>query len=227
MCNKSCIDFGESNIRKEHIYGKSVIEVGSHNINGSLRSIVESFEPNNYVGVDITMGPGVDQICKAEDLIDKYGINKFDVLISTELLEHVLNWKRCIHNFKQIIKPGGILLVTTRSIGFNYHGYPYDFWRYEISDMEIIFEDFNIELLEKDPLGAGVFLIARKPLSFIETKMTNHKLFSILSKKKSSILLNFIYGSIRRLFKSGKYFILHPTGIPAMIRRKLNRSNNC
>lgn len=188
MCNKTGIEFGEKNIKENDIKNKTVIEVGSYYINGSLRSLIEAFHPEKYVGVDIVKGTGVDQICAVEQLLDRFGKETFDVLISTELLEHILDWRSAITNFKHILKPNGILLITTRSKGFEYHGYPFDFWRYEIDDMKAIFSDFDIEVLEKDNLTPGVFIKARKPDTFAENDLSNYRLYSIIHGKCSKTI---------------------------------------
>lgn len=184
MCNQACIEFGKSNLRAEDIRHKSVIEVGSLNVNGSLRSIVDAFAPHSYIGVDIQMGPGVDKICCATDLLGFFGHEVFDLVICTELLEHVRNWRLVISNLKGVLKPNGILLITTRSIDFPYHGYPFDFWRFQKSDMEIIFSDFRIEVLENDPESPGVFLRARKPNTFKENDLISYQLFSVIKNKR-------------------------------------------
>lgn len=188
MCNKACIDFGRKNLKEEDVRGKSVIEVGSFDLNGSLRPIVEVFRPINYIGVDLQMGPGVDQICDAHDILDRFGYDAFDLLISTELLEHVRDWRKVISNFKHILKPNGVLIITTRSKGFSYHDYPSDFWRYEISDMKTIFSDFVIEVTEKDPLEPGVFVKARKPNTFTENEITNYPLYSIIKERHTTAI---------------------------------------
>lgn len=180
MCNKACIEFGRKNLKEEDVRKKSVIEVGSFDLNGSLRPTVEAFHPSSYIGVDLQTGPGVDQICDAHDIIDLFGYGTFDLLISTELLEHVRDWRKVISNFKHILKPNGVLLITTRSKGFYYHDYPSDFWRYEISDMQTIFSDFVVEVIEKDPIEPGVFIKARKPKTFTENETTNYELYSII-----------------------------------------------
>ena len=72
MCNRACIEFGQSQIRPEEVRGKRVIEVGALDVNGSLRSFVESLDPASYLGVDIQMGPGVDLVCNASDLLDRF-----------------------------------------------------------------------------------------------------------------------------------------------------------
>jgi SAM-dependent methyltransferase len=232
MCTESCIDFGKKCIKEEDIRGKSVIEVGSFDINGSLRPVAQALGSSSYIGVDIEFGPGVDQICSAENLINKFGCEKFDMVICTELLEHVKNWQTAIHNIKQIIKPGGVLLITTRSKGFAYHGYPFDFWRYEQSDMKSIFSDFNIEVLENDPLSPGVFLKARKPLNFVENKLVTYKLYSIVESKKSlTTIPNFYWWvvvlpiwKIRETYWSIPYLhrivysVAHPSEIPKLAR---------
>src|SRR5262245_23783701 len=107
MCQRSCINFSLANLSKEDIEGKEVLEVGSRNVNGTLRTIVESLEPAHYLGVDIQMGPGVDEVCDACDLLDRFGGCRFDWLISSELLEHVRDWQKVISNFKHVVKPGG------------------------------------------------------------------------------------------------------------------------
>ncbi len=184
MCNQSCIKFGQANLTVENIKNKAVLEVGSVNINGSLRSIVEALEPSLYIGVDIHMAPGVDVICDADNLVNHFGQEKFDVLISTEMLEHVSNWQEVVSNFKQVLKPNGILLITSRSIGFPYHGAPYDFWRYQLSDFKTIFSDFKIEVLQKDNEEPGVFLKAIKPINFKEKNLDDYLLYSIIKHKK-------------------------------------------
>jgi SAM-dependent methyltransferase len=136
------------------------------------------------VGVDITSGPGVDKICRAEDLLVNFGPEKFDVLISTELLEHIRHWRSAISNMKRVLKPGGILLITTRSKGTGYHGFPYDFWRFERSDMERIFADSEIEVLLNDPLSPGVLMKAKKKKPFVEVDCDEIGLYSVLSRRR-------------------------------------------
>ena len=180
MCNQSCIKFGETNLKEEEVKGKSVIEVGALNINGSLRSVVEKLLPACYIGVDLEKGSGVDQICNAKDILNKFGPESFDLLICNELLEHIMDWRLVISNFKNILKPHGIIVVTTRSKGYEYHGAPFDFWRYELEDMSVLFSDFIIEELQKDSLMPGVFIKAKKPIAFTEKDLSNYQLYSII-----------------------------------------------
>lgn len=184
MCHPSCIVFGAINLTKEDVEGKKVIEIGSYDVNGSIRSIVESLNPSDYVGVDLKEGPGVDMVCSAEELLNCFCDDNFDVVISTEMIEHVKDWRKVISNIKKICKPGGILLITTRSYGFPYHPSPTDFWRFEIEDMEYIFSDCEILVLEKDKEFPGVFLKIKKPLKFIEKDLSNYKLCSIITDRK-------------------------------------------
>lgn len=188
MCNANCILFGAINLKKEEIEGKRVIEVGSLDVNGSLRPLMESYNPKEYIGVDVVKGPGVDRICKVENLIEEMGQNVVDVVISTELLEHIKDWEKAISSIKNVCKEGGIILITTRSIGFPYHAYPYDFWRFEISDMKNIFSDCEILVLEKDPSGLGVFIKVRKPENFNEIDLSDYAIYSIILNKKTKII---------------------------------------
>lgn len=215
MCNSACIQFVKKNLKESDIKGKSVIEVGSLDINGTLRPIVEVFKPALYTGVDLFDGPGVDIVCDAKELIDIFDQERFDLLISTEMVEHVLDWKKIISNFKNILKPAGVLIITTRSKGFFYHGYPDDFWRYELDDMKAIFSDFDIVTLEKDPSSPGVFIMARKPIFFIENDLSHLRLYSVVKFIRTSqvTLLNI---KVAKLL----YSIKHRISIKALLRGK-------
>jgi SAM-dependent methyltransferase len=181
MCNASCIVFGATSLTRELVEGRTVLEVGSYDANGSLRPIIDAWRPARYVGVDIEPGPGVDVVCRAEDLVDRFGPAAFDVVISTECIEHVREWRRAISGMKQVCRPGGTILITTRSRGFPYHAHPHDYWRYEPSDMEEIFADCRIEKVERDRLAPGVFLVARKPVDFVEKDVSRVELYSIVA----------------------------------------------
>src|SRR4051794_36911950 len=126
MCTPSCLDFIPGHVSDSEGRGLSVLEVGALAGNGSARALVARHGPARYVGVDMEQGPGVDEVCTAEGLIARFGENAFDVVLSTEMLEHVFDWRAVLHNLKGVVKPGGLLLLTTRSFGFGYHAYPYD-----------------------------------------------------------------------------------------------------
>ncbi|TRU53795.1 MAG: methyltransferase domain-containing protein [Microcystis aeruginosa Ma_QC_Ca_00000000_S207] len=186
--NKFATDFWKNYLTQlkveEDVRGKEIIEVGSHDVNGSLRSILHDFKPVKWLGVDIEQGLGVDEICSVYSLVERFGSESFDTVICTEMIEHVQDWRKAIWNMGTILKPNGVLFITTRSQGFPYHGYPYDFWRYELEDMENIFSNMIIESLIEDTTAPGVFMKARKPSSFTEKNLDNLELYSILKRKR-------------------------------------------
>lgn len=193
MCNAACVKFGIDYLNKSDIYGKRVIEIGSLDINGSLRTDIEKYEPKEYIGVDIKKGPGVDIICSVYDLVDKFGFERFDLIISTELLEHVKDWKIAIKNMKNILAKEGKIILTTRSYGFPYHAFPYDFWRYEEEDIKRIFSDFRINVSMSDPTPncPGVFCIVQKPSNFEGNNLNRYTLFSMIKNRRVKNITNY------------------------------------
>ena len=110
MCNIAVLEFFLENIQKEEFNNKRVLEVGSKYVNGSVGPLIERFcEPREYIGIDIEPRKYVDLILPAEKLLDHFGAESFDVVISTELLEHVRNWRIVINNMKGVLKRGGYI----------------------------------------------------------------------------------------------------------------------
>lgn len=163
-----------------------MLEVGSLNVNGSARETLRPLSPGSYTGVDIASGPGVDEVCDVAGLRERFGAGSFDIVLSTEMLEHVKDWRSAVSNLKAILKPGGILLLTTRSAGYPYHGYPHDFWRYEKEDMRAIFSDMSILAIASDPLTPGIFIKAAKPENYRENNLSTLALYSIVSGRRQS-----------------------------------------
>jgi SAM-dependent methyltransferase/predicted O-methyltransferase YrrM len=162
VCTDACIAFGREHLGREDVAGKEVLEVGALEVNASLRPDVEALGPKKYLGVDLWLGPGVDEICAAERLAERFGPDSFDVVIATEVLEHIDDWRAAVHSMKTVLRPGGVALLTTRSPGFPYHGYPADYWRFDPELMGRVFADFEVDALAPDPTRPGVFLKAKK-----------------------------------------------------------------
>lgn len=156
------MDFGKTWITREMVEGQNILEVGSYNVNGSLREYVQDLKPLSYTGVDFRAGPGVDAVMDFCQPIGASG-DPIHLIICTEMLEHAKNWPQAVRNIKTILAPGGVLILTTRSIGFPLHEYPGDYWRFSCTDMRRIFRDFDIQVLTPDWQVPGVFILAQKP----------------------------------------------------------------
>src|SRR2546422_11563577 len=100
MCNEACLEFGRRHLLPDEITGKKVLEVGSMDVNGSLRAIVQRMAPSGYVGVDIATGPGVDVVCRVSELVARLGEAAFDTGISTEMLQPGRDWPAGAPNMK-------------------------------------------------------------------------------------------------------------------------------
>lgn len=151
---------------------KVIIEAGALNVNGTCRDAIMAQHPRSYIGTDMRAGLGVDQVIDAGDLAAHF--HDVDVVICTEMMEHAEHWRAAITAMKTILRPQGVIYLTTRSLGFPLHDFPGDFWRYSVEQMARIFSDFTIDTCMADPMEhhPGVFIKAIKPRDWIPNDLT-------------------------------------------------------
>lgn len=101
----------------EFFVGKRVLEVGSLDINGSVRSF---FTDCDYVGIDVGPGRGVDVVIGGENYDAPDG--SFDVVLSAECMEHNPNWQSTTRNMIRMLRPAGLFLLTCAAPGRDEHG---------------------------------------------------------------------------------------------------------
>lgn len=97
--------------------GTSVLEIGSLDINGSVRKF---FSGTRYTGVDVGPGPGVDEVGQGQ--LVGYPSHTFDVVISCECMEHNPFWVETVANMFRMAKPGGLVIVSCATTGRREHG---------------------------------------------------------------------------------------------------------
>lgn len=93
-----------------------VLDIGSLDLNGNNRYLFEDYK---YLGVDIGYGENVDLVCCGHEVKDAHG---FDVVISTECLEHDQFWPKTLANMIILTKPNGLMLFSCATTGRPEHG---------------------------------------------------------------------------------------------------------
>jgi SAM-dependent methyltransferase len=97
-----------------------ILEVGSYDVNGSVRSLFDKVSAGDYVGVDLVAGPGVDRVQSGHEVDEPDG--SFDLTVSAECFEHDPNWDKTFANMVRLTRPGGIVTFTCASTGRVEHG---------------------------------------------------------------------------------------------------------
>ena len=118
MAHKAQIEFCLSVKRKfpQYFINTEVLDAGSLDVNGNNRYL---FTNSNYTGVDLGEGRNVDVVCP----VHKYKPEiLYDCIISTEMLEHDRHYKKSLKRMFELLKKGGLLLLTAAAEGRKEHG---------------------------------------------------------------------------------------------------------
>lgn len=91
-----------------------------------------------HVGIDVAVGPKVDVVITpgAPWTLDS---SSFDVVLCTQVLEHVADLDHVLGEVYRVLKPGGLLLGTIPFI-YNEHGAPDDYRRFSIHGVRNLLE---------------------------------------------------------------------------------------
>lgn len=122
-----------SKFLESHASDKYTLDIGCE------RSPYSKLFPNR-VGLDVNDGPDVDVVGDAHEL--PFEDNTFDVVLCTEVLEHLHSPHIAAQEMMRVLKPGGKLVLTTRFM-FPIHGAPVDYFRYTPYGLKKLFEGLD------------------------------------------------------------------------------------
>lgn len=145
-----------------------VLEIGSRNINGSVRYLFA--DAADYVGVDPVDGPDVDIVGDGSTI--EVLLNSFDVVVCTEVLEHVDDTiaTGIVANAHRHLVAGGRFVMTCAGPGRHAHSAideqpirPWEFYR-NVDDvtLNVWLANAGFARWEIEPLGADMRCVAWK-----------------------------------------------------------------
>ena len=155
----------------------------------------------NRIALDIRRGPGVQVIGDAQAL--GIGGAAFDVVLCTEVLEHLPEPQKAIDEFERVLKPGGTLLLTTRFV-FPIHDAPHDYYRYTKYGLKYLLRRFEIVTVEEetDSVGTVAVLLQRLGMQAETLRWTPMRALWLLAAqgvRPFSFLITREFGDSRRL----------------------------
>jgi SAM-dependent methyltransferase len=100
----------------QFFYGVSVLEMGSLNVNGTIRDL---FVEPEYTGVDVIAGKDVDVVGTFHEI--EFFDKQFDVVCSVNSLEHDMYLDKTLPKMYEILRPGGLMFISA-SYKFAEHG---------------------------------------------------------------------------------------------------------
>lgn len=126
---------------------KSVLDVGSQDINGSYREIFEGVGCK-YTGVDIVEWKNVDVLAPFDRL--PFEDNSFDVVVSGQMLEHAEKPWIIVKEMARVLRPGDIVCWIAP---WRFHVHrdglcPYDRWRILDDGMKVLLAEAGLVVLD-------------------------------------------------------------------------------
>jgi SAM-dependent methyltransferase len=105
---------------------ESILEVGSFDVNGSLKSVKPL--DSKWIGMDIEKGPGVDVVNQPGEKFP-FPDEHFDLVVATSVFEHDPAFWKTLSEMARVVKKSGFLYISAPSNGM-VHRYPLDCFRF-------------------------------------------------------------------------------------------------
>ena len=117
--------------------GARALDVGSYDVNGTYRSLIEQ-RGWAYTGLDLANGPNVDLV-SADPYRFPIPDETYDIVLSGSTMEHVQAIWLWVPELVRVLKHGGYLMIVTHW-SFPEHRYPVDCWRIMPDGMRFLFD---------------------------------------------------------------------------------------
>lgn len=116
-CHEFCAFAANKISRNIDFKQSSMLDVGGRNVNGSIYGL---FPGVDITTIDIFEDEGVDFVAdfSTDDVVDQFMLReKYDICLSTEVLEHSPGWPNIVKNMILATKPGGWIVITCATTG--------------------------------------------------------------------------------------------------------------
>lgn len=143
----------------------------------------------DYVGLDAVQNPeGTVDVLGALDAVDLPEVaarGPYDLILCTEVMEHVAFWDRAFDNLSGWLAPGGRLVITAPFF-WKLHEVPYDFWRPTLYAYRAYAARFGLR--EVDAAEAGhARLVAATALAQLDIRERSTGAYGIFWRKVFSL----------------------------------------
>jgi len=131
-----------------------IYEFGSFQVPGQedLADLRPFFPGKKYVGADMREGPGVDIILNLHHI--DLPSDSIGTVLVMDTLEHVEFPRKAIKEVHRILKPHGILIISS-VMKFPIHAYPHDYWRFTPEAFKSLIKPFSLSFV--DFIGESAF----------------------------------------------------------------------
>jgi SAM-dependent methyltransferase len=152
--------------------GAKVLDIGAKN------AIYRGLFPHcQFTTLDITLDHKPDLLGDVQHLDTVVSPGSFDLVICTEVLEHVRDPQKAIQQIRMALKPGGVLLASTPYI-VPYHPDPTDFWRMTREGWEAMTVDWSsVSITTHGNKALVLWYLAGIPLRLLD------RLLSVMFRK--------------------------------------------
>lgn len=149
--------------------GAFVVEIGSYNVNGSVRPLFADCA--QYVGIDVRPGRDVDLVWDGIAPLE-LPAGTVDIVVSAETLEHAADPQGLISHAATLLRPGGWLILTAAS----HRRAPHSCDGYDVippgehyqgitpSELSAWLAGWDHVEVQHHPRRGDVYAIARKPI---------------------------------------------------------------
>ncbi|MEY2452109.1 MAG: hypothetical protein QOD92_1683 [Acidimicrobiaceae bacterium] len=100
-----------------------------------------------YVGIDLPGNPKASVVIGPDGVVPLPDAS-FDLMLSNQVLEHVVDPGRALDECHRLLRPGGSLVLSTHGIMY-YHPDPEDYWRWTTVGLEKTVTERGFRVVER------------------------------------------------------------------------------
>jgi len=164
-----CIALANSykNIFKKYLNDKSGLELLDYGCGVTPYKSMVHNNCSKYIGVDVGYNPKADIIISPGQSLP-FNNEIFDIVLSSQVLEHVEDVPQYMKECNRVLKKHGLLIISTHGT-WQYHSAPIDVQRWTSYGLKYLIEKYNFEILEFVPVLGQLALTSQLRLTFFDS----------------------------------------------------------